>query len=127
MDILGPFPKAAGQSKYLFLAVNYFTKWIEADAMASITTAEVRRLIWWNIITCFDIPCAIIFDNGRQFDTNRLTNYLNSLGYQAQFTVVAHPQTNGQAEAANKSILQGLQKKLDDTKGKWVEELHSVL
>jgi len=40
---------------------------------------------------------------------------------------VAHPQTNSQAEVANKSILYGLQKKLDDAKGKWVEELHGVL
>jgi len=40
---------------------------------------------------------------------------------------VAHPQTNGQAEATNKSILHGLQKKLDNAKGKWVDELHGVL
>ena len=40
---------------------------------------------------------------------------------------MAYPQTNGQAEAANKSILNGLQKKLDDAKEKWVEELHDVL
>jgi len=41
--------------------------------------------------------------------------------------VVAHPQTNGQAEAANKVIFYGLQKKLDEAKGKWADELHDVL
>ena len=51
MDILGPFPKATGQRKYLFVAVDYFTKWIEAEAVASITTVEVRRFIRQNIIT----------------------------------------------------------------------------
>ena len=40
---------------------------------------------------------------------------------------MAHPYTNGQAEAANKSILHDLQKKLDNAKGKWVDELHDVL
>ena len=40
---------------------------------------------------------------------------------------MAHPQTNSQAEAANKSILHGLQKKLGDAKGKWADELHGVL
>jgi len=45
MDILGPFPKATRQRKYLFVAVDYFTKWIEAEAVASITIAEVRRFI----------------------------------------------------------------------------------
>jgi len=84
-----------------------------------LTTVEARRFIWRNIITHFGIPRAIIFDNGRQFDTTKLTDYLDSLGYHAWFTTVAHPQTNGQAEIANKSILHGLKKKLDDAKGKW--------
>jgi len=67
MDILDPFPKATGERKYLFVAVDYFTKWIEAEAIASITTAEVRKFVWRNIITCFGIPCTIIFDNGWHF------------------------------------------------------------
>ena len=127
MDILDPFPKATGQRKYLFVAVDYFTKWIEAETVASITTAEVRKFIWRNTITLFGIPHTISFDNGWQFNTSKLTDYLNNLGCQARFIDVAHPQTNGQAEAANKSILHGLQKKFDNAKGKWVDELHGVL
>jgi len=65
VDILGPFSKATGQHKYLFMTVDYFTKWVEAEAVAFITTAEARRFIWWNIITHFGIPRAIIFDNGK--------------------------------------------------------------
>jgi len=42
MDILGPFPKATGQRNYLFVVVDYFITWIEAEAVASITTAEVQ-------------------------------------------------------------------------------------
>ena len=91
MDIPGPFPKDTGQRKYLFVAVDYFTKWIKAEAVASITTTEVRKFIWRNIITRFDIPHAIIFDNGWHFDPNKLTDYLSNLGWQARFTVVARP------------------------------------
>jgi len=47
----------------------------------------------------------------------KVTNYLTTLGSQAQFTAVAHPQTNRQAKDANKVILHGLRKKLDDAKG----------
>ena len=65
----------------------------------------MQKFIWRNIITRFGIPHAIIFDNGRQFDTSKLTDYLSNLGCQARFTTVAYPQTNGQTEAANKSIL----------------------
>ena len=77
------------------MAVDYFTKWIEADAVACITTAEVRKFTWRNIVTRFGVPHTMIFDNGRQFDTSKLTDYLSSLGCQARFTAVAHPQTNG--------------------------------
>lgn len=45
MDILEPFPMATGQQKYLFVAVDYFTKCIEAEAIASITAAEVQIFI----------------------------------------------------------------------------------
>jgi len=45
MDILGPFPKAIGQCKYLFIAVDYFTKGIKAEAVTSITAVEVQKFI----------------------------------------------------------------------------------
>jgi len=41
IDILGPFPKAMGQQKYLFVIVDYFTKWVKAEAITSITATEV--------------------------------------------------------------------------------------
>ena len=64
----------------------------------------------------------MIFDNGQKFDTAKVTDYLRTLDCHARFTAIAHPQTNDQAEATNKVILQGLQKK-----GKWADELHGVV
>jgi len=107
--------------------VDYFTKWIKVEAVASITAAKVCKFIWENIITRFGVPRTMIFDNGRQFDTTKITDYLSTLGCQAKLTAVAHPQTNRQAEVANKAILHGLQKKLDEAKGKWADVLHGVL
>jgi len=102
MDILEPFPTATGQHKYHFfhhkyhfVTADYFTKWIEVEAVASITAAKVQKFICKNIITCFGIPCAMIFDNGQQFDTSKVTDYFNTIGCQAQFNAIAHPQTNG--------------------------------
>jgi len=64
MDILGAFPKVIGQCKFLLVAVDYFTKWVEGEAVASITENEVRKFMWKNIITRFRVPKAMIFDNG---------------------------------------------------------------
>ena len=69
----------------------------------------------------------MIFDNGQQFDTSKIMDYPGSLGCQARFIAVAQPQTNSQAEVANKTVLHGVQKKLDDAKGKWVDKLHGIL
>jgi len=64
MDIVGPLPTAAGNRKYLLVATDYFTKWIEAEPLANIRDADMIRFIWRNIITRFGIPRTIITDNG---------------------------------------------------------------
>ncbi|XP_019414570.1 PREDICTED: uncharacterized protein LOC109326333 [Lupinus angustifolius] len=127
MDILGPFPQAAGQLKFLIVAVDYFTKWIEAEALATITSANIQKFTWRNIITRFGIPSAIVTDNGTQFANRKFQALLLGLHIKQHFTSVEHPQTNGQAEAANKVILKGLKKRLDESKANWPDQLHHVL
>jgi len=56
MDILGPFPKATSQHKYLFGVMDYFTKWIKVEVITLIIAADIRKFIWKNIITPFDVP-----------------------------------------------------------------------
>jgi len=63
MGILGHFSKAMGQCKFLFLEVDYFTKWVDPEVVASITKREVQKFKWKNIITRFGVPKAMIFDN----------------------------------------------------------------
>ncbi|KAJ8470141.1 hypothetical protein OPV22_024484 [Ensete ventricosum] len=64
MDLLGPFPPASGQRRFLIVGVDYFTKWLEAEPLASITERQVEGFVWKNIITRFGLPRAIITDNG---------------------------------------------------------------
>lgn len=51
MDILGPFTAASGGRRYLIVAVDYFTKWIEVDPTKSIIAKRMKDFIWKNIIT----------------------------------------------------------------------------
>jgi len=127
MDILGPFPKATGQRKFLLVAIDYLTKWVEAETVASITENEVRKFIWKNIVTCFRVPQTMIFNNGRQFDTDRLRSYCAGYDIQTRYTAVVRPQTNGQVESTNKQILSELKKRLDAAKGSWADELPAIL
>nr|XP_025682208.1 uncharacterized protein LOC112783462 [Arachis hypogaea] len=127
MDILGPFPTAPRQVKYLIVAIDYFSKWIEAQPLAKITSAQMISFVWKNIICRFGIPRHILTDNGRQFTDHNFKTFLQNLKIKQHFSSVEHPQSNGQAEAANKVLLQALRKKLDDAKGLWAELVPEIL
>ena len=78
-------------------------------------------------MTRFGIPQYIVFDNGPQFETPQLKGWLEDHGVQYCFVSVGRPQGNGQVEAFNKIIGDGIKKKLDDAKGLWADELPNVL
>ncbi|XP_019415399.1 PREDICTED: uncharacterized protein LOC109326930 [Lupinus angustifolius] len=127
VDILGPFPQATRQLKFFIVVIDYFTKWIEAEALATITSANIQKFTWRSIITRFSIPSAIVTDNDTQFFDRRFQELLSGLRIKQHFTSVEHPHTNGQAEAANKVILKGIKKMLDESKANWPDQLHHVL
>ncbi|XP_056697450.1 uncharacterized protein [Spinacia oleracea] len=116
MDLLGPYTTAPGGRRYVIVAVDYFTKWVEAEALKNIRTSDVRAFIWKNIMTRFGIPQAIVFDNGPQFETPKLEEWLADHGIHSCFASVGRPQANGQVEAFNKIISEGTKKKLDEAK-----------
>ncbi|RVW91290.1 hypothetical protein CK203_035429 [Vitis vinifera] len=63
MDIVGPLPTAAAQKKFMLVATNYFSKWVEVEAYANIKDKDVTKFVWKNNICRFGIPQAIITDN----------------------------------------------------------------
>ncbi|GKE77628.1 reverse transcriptase domain-containing protein [Tanacetum coccineum] len=67
IDIYGPFPEAAGKVKFLIVAIDYFTKWIEAKPVAAITGKQVMKFVWDNIVYIFGLLGEIVLDNGKQF------------------------------------------------------------
>ncbi|XP_021727187.1 uncharacterized protein LOC110694321 [Chenopodium quinoa] len=113
--------------KWLIVGIDYFSKWIEAEAASNITEQTVRKFIWQNIITRFGIPKVYVLDHERQFDNLLLKRYTDQFGIKLAYSAVFHPQSNGQAEAANKQILNALKKRVEDQKSKWIKELPGTL
>ena len=87
---------------------------------------DAKRFVWKNIVTRFGIPITLISNNGFQFDSKTFRRYCCDLGIKNRYFTLTYPQGNRQAEAVNKVIVNGLKKRLDDAKGKWVEELPHV-
>ncbi|KAL0416105.1 UNVERIFIED_CONTAM: Pro-Pol polyprotein [Sesamum latifolium] len=127
IDIVGPFSIASGQRKFLLVAIDYFTKWVEVEPLARITEGEVMKFIWKNIVCRFGIPREIISDNGRPFQGQRIQEWCQGLHIKQRFTSVAHPQSNGQVEVTNCILVQGIKRRLERVGGNWTEELTSVL
>jgi hypothetical protein len=64
LDLLGPLPPTQGNLKYVVVAVQYFSKWIEAKHLVTITSVTVQKFFWQNIVCCFGVPKTITVDNG---------------------------------------------------------------
>ena len=127
LDIMGPFPVAARQLKFLIVGIDYFTKWVEAEAMTTITKKNVRSFVWRYIIYRYGIPRVLILDNGKQFDNNSFRDFCLQLGTKNHYSSPAHPQTNKKVEVTNRSLLKIIKTRLEGAKGIWPEELPSIL
>ncbi|KAI9095668.1 hypothetical protein K1719_026228 [Acacia pycnantha] len=108
------------------MAVDYFTKWIEVEPVATITSVRVQKFLQKNIISCFGIPAEIVTDNGTQFIDRGFQKLVADFNIQQHFASVEHPQSNRQAEAANKVIVDGLKKRMEDATSSWVDQLPYV-
>ena len=80
LDIMGPFPTALRQLKFLVVGIDYFTKWVEAEPLATITEKSIRTFVWRNIISRYGIPRVLVSDNGKQFDNSAFRDFCSELG-----------------------------------------------
>ncbi|XP_022567370.1 uncharacterized protein K02A2.6-like [Brassica napus] len=128
MDIVGKFLMAPGQNVFLLIVADYFSKWIEAEALSKITDLQIRKFIWTHVITRFEVPEKIVTDNGPQFTSHNFKEFCKDWGIRFSFATPRHPQSNGQAESTNKIVVNMLLKKrLGSSQGNLAEELHGVL
>ena len=91
LDIMGPFPTAVRQLKFLIVGIDYFTKLVEAEALATITEKNIRNFVWRNIICRYGIPRVIVSDNGKQFDNSAFKDFCSELGIKNHYLSPAHP------------------------------------
>ncbi|XP_057755592.1 uncharacterized protein LOC130974751 [Arachis stenosperma] len=122
------FAKAPASELSLLTTSRPFSQWgVDLLGPFPVGPGQVKKFMWRQVITRFGIPEVVISDNGTQFTDKKFTEFLDGLGIRQRFSSVEHPQTNGQVESANKVILSGLKKRLDNKKGAWADELAAVL
>ncbi|GKF08765.1 reverse transcriptase domain-containing protein, partial [Tanacetum coccineum] len=127
IDIAGPFPEGPGKVKFLIVAMDYFTKWIEAKAVATISGTQVKKFVWDNIVCHFRLPEEIVSDNGKQFSGDPFKDWCKKLNIIQHFASIKHTQSNGLVERANRSLGEGIKARFGEGNKNWLEELPHFL
>jgi hypothetical protein len=123
VDTLGPLPATRlQQNKYLFVACCAGSKYLEAQAFKEVNTRNWCRFLA-DIFSRWGVCNTIVSDNATYYTNSELQSFLKSLGVQHRFTSAYSPQSNGQAEAAVKILLNSLQRAVGNHPDSWDEKL----
>ena len=102
IDFMGPFPSFFG-NKYILVAVEYFSKWPEAQAFST-NNAKVVTNFLKKLFARFGAPKALISDRGTHFCNTQLEKVLKRYGVNHRFSTPYHPQTSGQVEVIKRGL-----------------------
>ena len=126
IDITGKIsPKSSSGHEFILVAIDYFTKWVEAASYARLTSAKVGSFIRSHIICRHGVPHELISDRGSHFRAEVYT-LLQRYGVQHHRSSAYMPQTNGAVEAATKNIKRIL-RKMVETSRDWSEKFPFAL
>ena len=128
--MVGTFKRSKDKKTHPLVAVDKVRKWVEAEPVSKCDAATTVQFIK-KVIFCFGFPHSIITDNGANLSKGAMKEFCQREHIRLDVSLVAHPQSNGQAERANQEILKGIKPRLmvplHRTSGCWVEELPFVL
>ncbi|MCO5576432.1 hypothetical protein L7F22_030242 [Adiantum nelumboides] len=117
IDAIGPLPRTANGKLYILVAINYMTRWVEAQSVTRVNEKIVNRFVYTNIVCTFGTPLETIFDNGPSFKKGLLTKVCEELKIQHRHSTPYYPQSNGLVEKAN-GIIAGIIRKMVQSKPK---------
>ena len=100
IDYMGPFPPSY-KNKYILVAVDYVSKWVEAIASPTNDARVVTKMFKTIIFPRFGVPRVVISDGGTHFINKVFQGLLKKNGVKHKVATAYHPQTNGQVEVSN--------------------------
>ena len=106
LDIIGEIKTNSSlQHKYILIATDYFTRWVEAIPLRKINEDEVISFLQDHIMTRFGVPFSLVFDNAKYFSSIKLTTFSHDKGIKLHYSANYYPQGNGLAESSNKNLI----------------------
>ncbi|GJT18156.1 reverse transcriptase domain-containing protein [Tanacetum coccineum] len=125
IDFMGPFPSSRG-NKYILVAVDYLSKWVEAKALPTNDARVVVKFLK-SLFSRFGAPRAIISDRGTHFCNDKFDRVMSKYGVTHRLSTAYHPQTSGQVEVTNRGLKRILERTVGENRASWSDKLDDAL
>ncbi|GJY59346.1 reverse transcriptase domain-containing protein [Tanacetum coccineum] len=126
IDFMGPFPSSKG-NKYILVAVDYLSKWVEAKALPTNDARVVCKFLK-SLFARFGAPRAIISDRGTHFCNDQFAKVMLKYGVTHRLSTAYHPQTSGQVEVSNRGLKRILERTWPlENRASWSNKLDDTL
>nr|GEY61848.1 reverse transcriptase domain-containing protein [Tanacetum cinerariifolium] len=125
IDFMGPFPSSRG-NKYILVAVEYFSKWVEAKALPTNDAQAVVKFLK-SFFARFRTPRAVISDRGTHFCNDQFARVMFKYGVTHRLSTAYHPQTSGQVEVSNHGLKRILERTIGENHASWSDKLDDAL
>nr|GEZ62408.1 reverse transcriptase domain-containing protein [Tanacetum cinerariifolium] len=120
-----PFPSSRG-NKYILVAVDYFSKWVEAKALPTNNARVVVKFLK-SLFARFGTPRAIISDCGAHFCNDQFAKVITKYGVTHRLAIAYHPQTSRQVKASNRGLKRILERTISENRASWSDKLDDAL
>jgi hypothetical protein len=117
------YPPSRKGHKFILVATNYFTKWVEAIPLKITSSANMIEFIKEHIIYIFGIPQSITTDQGKMFTSQEFEDFVASTSFKLLNLSPYYAQANGQAKASNQILIKLIKEKIRENPKKW----HTIL
>nr|GEV36593.1 reverse transcriptase domain-containing protein [Tanacetum cinerariifolium] len=122
---MGPFPSSRG-NKYILVAVDYLSKWVEAKALPTNDARVVCKFLK-SLFARFGSPRAIISDRGTHFCNDQFSKVMLNYEVTHRLSTAYHPQTSGQVEVLNRDLKRILERTIGENRASWSDKLDDAL
>ncbi|GKD52646.1 reverse transcriptase domain-containing protein [Tanacetum coccineum] len=125
IDFMGPFPSSRG-NKYILVAVDYLSKWVEAKALPTNDARVVCRFLK-SLFARFGTPRAIISDHGTHFCNDQFAKAMLKYRVTHRLYTAYHPQMSGQVDVSNRGLKRILERTVGENHASWSDKLEDAL
>ena len=126
VDIMGPLPETEDGCKYVLVASDCFTRWVEVYGIPNQEATTVAKKLVDEMFCRFSPPEQLHSDQGRQFESELVKEICVLLQIRKTHTTPYHPQCNGMVERFNRTLLDMLATTIDNHQADWQHHIRKL-